>query len=119
MHEAFWNGLFDTRWEDAPLGPEAIRLVRKLRVCGYAEATRRQYGHAVVHLGRVLHAENRGACLALDETIIENFINRHLPVCCCYCRRPGRGQENVRRGLTHLLTMLREEGAISPKASAS
>ena len=28
MHEAFWNGLFDTRWEDAPLGQEAIRLVQ-------------------------------------------------------------------------------------------
>ena len=27
MQEASWNGLFDTRWEDAPLGPEAIRLV--------------------------------------------------------------------------------------------
>ena len=24
MHEAFWNGLFDVRWEEAPLGPEAI-----------------------------------------------------------------------------------------------
>jgi len=27
MQEAFWNGLFDTRWEDAPLGCEAIRLI--------------------------------------------------------------------------------------------
>ena len=24
MHEAFWNGLFDVRWEEAPLGPEAV-----------------------------------------------------------------------------------------------
>jgi len=119
MHEAFWNGLFDTRWEDAPLGPEAIRLVRKLRDCGYAEGTRREYGHAVVHLGRVLHAVNEGACLALDETIIENFIQRHLPVCRCYRRPPGRRQEHVRGGLAHLLAMLREEGAISPIASAT
>ncbi len=22
MHEAFWNGLFDTRWEGAPRGPD-------------------------------------------------------------------------------------------------
>ena len=28
MHEAFWNGLFDVRWEEAPLGPEAIRWSR-------------------------------------------------------------------------------------------
>ena len=50
MHEAFWNRLFDTRWEDAPMGPEATRLVRKLRDCGYAEGNRREYGHPVVHL---------------------------------------------------------------------
>jgi hypothetical protein len=25
MHEAFWNGLFDVRWEEAPLGPEASK----------------------------------------------------------------------------------------------
>ena len=37
MHEAFWNGLFDTRWEDAPLGREAIRLVLWLRGRGYSE----------------------------------------------------------------------------------
>jgi len=46
MHEAFWNGLFDVRWEEAPLGPEAIRLVQRLRVRGYAERTCRDYGHA-------------------------------------------------------------------------
>ncbi len=119
MREAFWNGLFDTRWEDSPLGPEAIRLVRKLQDCGFAEGTRREYGHAVVHLGRVLHAENEGACLALDETIIESFIDRHLPVCRCYRRPPGRQQSNVRHGLAHLLAMLREEGTIAPRVSAT
>ena len=54
MHEAFWNGLLDVRWEDAPLGPEATRLVLRLRECGYAERTCRDYGHAVIHLGGVL-----------------------------------------------------------------
>lgn len=56
MHEAFWNGLFDVRWEEAPLGPEAIRLVRRLRERGYAERTCRDYGHATesyVELGAV------------------------------------------------------------------
>ena len=52
MHEAFWNGLFDVRWEEAPLGPEAIRLVQRLRERGNAEGRCRDYGHAVVHLGR-------------------------------------------------------------------
>ena len=57
MHEAFWNGLSGVRWEEARLGPEAIRLVRRLRERGYAERTCRDYGHAVVHLGRYLHEE--------------------------------------------------------------
>jgi len=30
MHEMFWNGLFDVRWEEAPLGAEAIRLTVRL-----------------------------------------------------------------------------------------
>jgi len=51
--EAFWNGLFDVRWEDAPLGPEAIRLMLRLRSLGYQERTRHDYGLMVVHLGRM------------------------------------------------------------------
>ena len=57
MHEAFWNGLSGVRWEEAPLGPEAIRLVRRLRERGYAGRTCRDYGPAVVHPGRYLHVE--------------------------------------------------------------
>ncbi len=118
MHEAFWNGLFDTRWEDAPLGPEAIRLVLRLRGFGHAERTRREYGQAVVHLGRILFAELGGADCVLDEAVVEDFVEHHLPVCRCYRRSPGRRQEHVRQGLAHLLAMLRDEGAVPPVASA-
>ena len=60
MHEAFWNGLFDVRWKEArsdrrPSGWSggcASPLCR-----GYAERTCRDYGRAVVHLGRYLHEE--------------------------------------------------------------
>ena len=118
MHEAFWNGLFDTRWEDAPLGREAVRLVLWLRERGYAERTRRDYGHAVVHLGRVLHeAHAEAASRALDEAIVEDFVDQHLPACRCYHQRPGRRADAARRGLTHLLTMLREQGVIPPLVS--
>ncbi len=113
MHEAFWNGLFDTRWEEAPLGPEAIRLVLRLRERGYSERSYRAYAHAVVHLGRVLdEAQTEVAAGALDETVVANFIGQHMPVCCCYHRRSGRRTEHVRRGLAHLLAMLREERVI-------
>ena len=42
MHEAFWNGLFDVRWEEAPLGPEAIRLVRWFRSCDVTALVRQR-----------------------------------------------------------------------------
>jgi integrase len=115
MNEAFWNGLFDVRWEDAPLGREAIRLVMWLRERGYAERTRRDHGHAVVHLGRVLHeARVETAPQALDEATVEDFIDHHLPVCRCYRWRAGRRADAAQCGLKHLLAMLREEGVIPP-----
>ena len=111
MHEAFWNGLFDVRWEEAPLGAEAIRLTVRLRERGYAGRTCRDYGHAVVHLGGFLH-EERGSGQVRDEEVVTDFLGGHLPGCRCYRRPVGRGEEPVRRGLGHLLVMLREEGAI-------
>src|SRR3989454_5301524 len=109
MHEAFWNGLFDTRWEDAPLGREAIRLVLWLRKRGYGERSCRAYAHAVVHVGRVLHEGQADITLgALNEAVVADFIEHHLPVCRCYHRRPGRRQDHARWGLTHLLSMLHE-----------
>jgi len=121
MQESYWNGLFDTRWEDAPLGGEAIRLILSLREQGYDERYRRACARAVVHLGQVLQEVQREvSAWHLDEAIIEEFINEHLPVCRCYhrTRRLGRRAEPVRRGLAMLLTMLREEGTIPPFASS-
>jgi len=71
MHEAFWNGLLEVRWEDAPLGPETTRLVLRLRERGYSERTCRDYGHAVIHLGRVLSEEAGGAEVVRDDAVIE------------------------------------------------
>ena len=82
MHEAFWNGLFDVRWEEAPLGAEAIRLTVRLRERGYAERTCRDYGHAVVHLGRFLH-EERGSDQVRDDEVFperDSTRARHVPL---------------------------------------
>ncbi len=54
MHEAFWNGLFDVRWEEAPLGPEAIRLIQRLRERGYAGRTRLEDGTPVEQIADIL-----------------------------------------------------------------
>ena len=91
MHEAFWNGLFDVRWEEAPLGPEAIRLVRRLRERGYAERTCRDYGHAVVHLGRYLHEELESDRVR-DERVVADFLAGHLPGCRCTAARWAGGR---------------------------
>jgi integrase/recombinase XerD len=113
MYEAFWNGLFDTRWEDAPLGSEAIRLTLWLRKRGYSERSYRDYGHAVVHLGRVLYERYGGvSAAALDRAVVADFIDRHLPSCHCYRRRPHRRTAQVRLGLARLFAMLIEEGVI-------
>ena len=113
MHEAFWNGLFDVRWEEAPPGAEAIRLTVRLRERGYAGRTCRDYGHAVVHLGRFL-LEERGSDQVRDDEVVTDFLGGHLPGCRCYRRPVGRGEEPARRGRAHLLVMLREEGNIPP-----
>jgi site-specific recombinase XerD len=114
MHEAFWNGLFDVRWENAPLGQEAIRLVLRLSREGYAERTWRDYGHGVIHLGRVMYEEAGAVTQVRDGAVVEDFFDLHLPVCCCYRQPPGQRPANVRRGLAHLLAMLREEGSVPP-----
>jgi integrase/recombinase XerD len=119
MYEAFWNGLFDVRWEDAPLGSEAIRLVVWLRKRGYSARTFRDYGHAVVHLGKVLDAEGGVDPPALNEEIVEVFVCEHLPTCRCYQQQPpGTREASTRCALAHLLSMLREEGVIPPVALA-
>jgi hypothetical protein len=47
----------------------------------------------VVHLGKVLHTEVRGADRVLDEEVVENFIERHRAACRCYRLTPGRREE--------------------------
>ena len=115
MHEAFWNGLFDTRWEAAPLGREAIRLVLWLRKRGYSERSYRAYAHAVVHLGRVLHEAQ--AEVAPQGLLTRRSSQTSLESTCRNAVATAGGRagepEQVRRGLSHLLAMLREEGLIA------
>jgi site-specific recombinase XerD len=115
--EAFWNGLFDSRWEDASLGPEAIRLVSRLRAQGYRASTRRMYGQMVVHFGRILARKGPVDPGGIDGRVIDTFVDRHLPVCCCYRRQPHKRYAYARRALHHLLAMLREEGVVAPVAA--
>jgi integrase/recombinase XerD len=114
--EAFWNGLFDSRWDDYPFGPEAIRLVCRLRGLGYCEGTRRMYGQMVVHLGHVLAENGRAAAEEISEAVVQKFVLEHLPTCRCY-RPRGNRYSYAARALGHFLAMLREEAVLAPPAT--
>ena len=88
--EAFWNGLFDSRWDDCTFGAEAIRLVYRLRRLGYCAGTRRMYGQMVVHFGHVLAGSERVAAEQINEAVIQKFLREHVPMCRCYRQPPGR-----------------------------
>src|SRR5258708_8141139 len=62
---------------------------------------------------RFLH-EERGSDQVRDDEVVTDFPGGHLPGCRCYRRPAGGGEEPVRRGLAHLLEMLREQGNIPP-----
>jgi site-specific recombinase XerD len=68
----------------------------------------------VVHLGKVLALRGSVEIPRLNEQIVEDFIRHHLPSCCCYRRKPHKQYAYSCWALGHLLTMLREEGAILP-----
>jgi integrase/recombinase XerD len=114
--EAFWNGLFDSRWDDCTFGAEAIRLVYRLRRLGYCEGTRRMYGQMVVHFGHVLAGSERVAAEQINEAVIQKFLREHVPMCRCYRQPPGRRYSYAGRALGHFLAMLREEGVLAPQA---
>ena len=118
QYETFWNGLFDVRWEDEPLGAEAIRLAMRLQALGYCAATRRHYGRMVIHLGEVLALRGQLDIGRLNERDTEDFVRRHLPVCSCYRGQPKKRFAYASRALGHLLAMLREEGVIPPVSAA-
>ena len=104
--------------EDVPLGPEAIRLIQRLRERGYAERTCRDYGHAVVHLGRYLHEELESD-RERDEGVVAGFLAGHLPGCRCYRRPAGRREEPARRGLAHVPLPARKAKAVGTPAKTS
>ena len=102
--EAFWNGLFDSRWDDCAFGPEAIRLVDRLRRLGYREGTRRMYGQMVVHFGQVLaRGDQVVAVEEVNEAVIQKFVCEHVPTCQCYRRPPGKRYSYAGRALGHFL----------------
>ena len=83
MHEAFWNGLFDVCWEEAPLGPEAIRLIRRLR----AQARATEPGAS-----RRSHPRRRDPSTSRSPpraTLASSTAGRPEKACCSMATSPG------------------------------
>jgi len=79
MHEAFWNGLFDVRWEEAPLGAEAIRLTVRLRERGGPGGTYRGPAHSAPRDGNARLAVL--TCVGSQQAAMA-------------CRAPGSGSRH-------------------------
>lgn len=97
---------------DSPLESSADPYVQYLLDRGYAPASIRSYVMSVAHFAHWLTAHRRGLN-DLDETLLEKFVRRHLPVCRCADRVPHLPY-CVRPALLHLLRMLRIGQQIAP-----
>ena len=121
MHEAFWNGLFDVRWKEAPLGPEAIRLVQRLRERSYAERTCRDYGHAVVHLGRYLHEElesDRGSKTSEPPKVMLNSAQSAILLTPTHRHHERRAISRSHNPQLHITRVLRASSCSSARTSS-
>lgn len=96
--------------ENSPLRPFSERYLEHLRRARYAPSTARVYLCCIAHFAHWISTEQL-VLESIDEAARARFISEHLPVCDCpYPVR--RLPHELRAAITHLLTMLRAEGAI-------
>jgi integrase/recombinase XerC len=95
-----------------PLAPHIDAYKKYLTDRDYAVSTFRTDVRSVAHFAQWLHERHLSAC-HIDESIVAEFLDEHLPQCQCSGQiRGDRG--NLSAALGHLLTVLRAEGVISP-----
>ena len=99
------------QWLDSsPLGPFSQRYLEHLERARYARSTARVYLCCIAHFAHWISAE-RLALESINEAARVRFIGEHLPV--CDCPYPARRlPHELRAAVTHLLAVLRAEGAI-------
>ena len=93
------------------LAPHAIAYAAYLRRGRYAATTVKGYVAGIAHFARWMTACYLPVRL-LDEHTVEQFLGHHLPR--CDCPAPVmRVHGDLRAALGHLLSVLREQGAIA------
>jgi len=101
--------------QDSVLSSVADAYINYLIDGGYSDQSVRTYAHSVAHFAHWLKDKNI-LLDQIDETITDEFLCRHLPVCNC-SKRCRRSLFSVRAALEHLVTVLRAEGDIPPAKS--
>ena len=100
-----------------PLAPHLDAYKKYLTDRDYAVSTFRTDVRSVAHFAQWLHERHLSAC-HIDESIVAEFLDEHLPQCQCTGQiRGDRG--NLSAALGHLLTVLRAEGVISPPPASA
>lgn len=95
-----------------PLAPYVDAYKQYLTDRGYAASTFRNCLRGIAHFAQWMHP--RRQCLRrIDETVVSEFLDRHLPR--CRCTGPThRDRRNLSAALSHLLVVLRALGIVAP-----
>src|SRR5271155_3876160 len=92
------------------LAPHAVAFAAYLRRGRYAATTVKGYLAGIAHFARWMTVCSLPVQL-LDEKVVKQFLGNHLPR--CGCPAPVmRVHDDLRAALGHLLSVLREQGAI-------
>jgi integrase/recombinase XerC len=100
---------------EGPIAPYIDAFKQYLIERRYAAKTFTTYLHCITHFARWVHSRRLRLCRRIDEALIAEFLDVHLPD--CECSGPGCHERgNHAAALGHLLVVLRSEGAIAPPA---
>lgn len=104
------------RWFDgSELEPSIGAYIQHLAARGYAAASICMYVESVAHLAYWMRRKHLSLA-EMNERLVRQFIDRHLPRCRC-ARRCQRSGHMVRAALVQLLIVLRAVGRIRPPVS--
>ena len=96
---------------DSALAPFVPAYRQSLVEHRYAAGTTRQYLCGIAHFARWMR-RHRLAVSALDEDVVQRFLDEHLPRCTCPAP-VQRSRHQIHAALRHLLVLLENAGALS------
>lgn len=97
---------------DGPIGPYVDAFKQYLTARQYADKTITTYLFCVTHFVRWVSSRRHRRC-RIAEGLIAEFLDEHLPRCECI-GAPRHARKDYSAALTHLLVVLRSQGAIAP-----